>query len=87
MKKILFILGLLAFSACATPPPIPPDIKAAVAKIPVEDLQTYPITEQERCGPSRHSFYNYSPSQRQACKIRIRREKAERKMLEEREGQ
>ncbi len=86
MKKILLPLALLMLSACATPAPVPPDIRAAVAKIPPEKLQAYPITEQQRCGPNRHSFNNYSPSQRRECKYRIRREKAERKLMAEREA-
>lgn len=81
MKRYLLIFGCMVLSGCATPQPIPQDIKNAVGKMPVENLKAYPIIEQQRCGAKLYTLER----KRQECKYQIRREKAERKMMEERE--
>ena len=79
MKKLLLLITVTALSACATPTPIPPEIKAEVAKTPLEDLPVYSSIEQQRCPKSRY----VSLDKRLDCKHEVRRELAARKIMRE----
>ncbi|QQG36798.1 MAG: hypothetical protein HYS17_03240 [Micavibrio aeruginosavorus] len=79
MKKIALILCIGFLSGCATPTPIPQDIKDKVAQLPTDDLPRNSSLEQTRCPKSRyHSF-----DKRMACKNEVRRELAARKIMRE----
>jgi len=84
VKNLLLPFGVLVLSGCAIPQPIPPDIQKEIQQIPAEDLQRYPLVEQQRCTRVRTHFI---PAETLKCKYRIRREKAERKLMEERNQQ
>ncbi len=79
MKKFILLASIAVLGACATPTPIPPEIKAAVDKIPVNQLPVYASIEQQRCPKSRLMSFN----KRMECKHEIRRELAARKMMRE----
>jgi hypothetical protein len=67
-------------SACSTLTPMPSEIKAEVAAKPIEDLPTYISIEQLRCPKSRY----FQVDKRMECRHKIRREIAERQLMEDR---
>jgi hypothetical protein len=79
MKKLAILLCVVILGGCVTPMPIPPETKAAVDRIPVEDLPIYASTEQQRCPKSRYMSFD----KRRECKYEVRREIAARKMMRE----
>lgn len=79
MKKIVLLASIAVLGACTTPTPIPSEIKAAVAKTPVEDLPMYASIEQQRCPKSRYMSFD----KRRECKHEVRRELAAREMMRE----
>lgn len=79
MKKFAVLIFVVSLSACATPTPIPQEVKDKVALISVEELPRNTSLEQTRCPKSRyHSF-----DKRMECKISVRRDLAARKMMRE----
>ncbi len=79
MNKFTLLIGVCLLSACATPTPVPQEVKDKVAQISTDDLPRNSSLEQTRCPKSRyHSF-----DKRMDCKISVRRELAARQMMRE----
>lgn len=79
MKKFIVLSSVILLSACATPTPIPQEVKDKVAQISTDDLPKNSSLEKTRCPRSRyHSF-----DKRMDCKIAVRRELAARQMMRE----
>lgn len=79
MKNLIILSCVVLLSACATPTPVPQDIKDKVAVIPAEELPRNRSLEQMRCPKSRyHSF-----DKLMECKTAIRRDLAARKIMRE----
>jgi hypothetical protein len=79
MKNFIVLSSIVLLSACATPTPIPKDVKDKVAQISTDDLPRNSSLEQTRCPKSRY----YSFDKRMDCKISVRRELAARQMMRE----
>lgn len=83
MRKFILLSSIAILGACTTPQPIPPEVRAAVDKMPVEELPVYASIEQQRCPKSRYPSFN----KRRECKYEIRRENAAREMMREQANQ
>jgi hypothetical protein len=79
MRKFVLLASIAVLGACSTPTPIPPEIKVAVDKIPVDQLPRYASREQQRCGKSRSLSFD----KRRECKYKVRRELVARQMMRE----
>lgn len=80
MKKYLLLILTTMLSACSTLIPIPPDIREEIAAKPIGELPIYSSIEQIRCPKSRY----FQIDERMECKLKIRREIAERKLMQDR---
>ena len=79
MKNFIILSGVILLSACATPPPIPQEVKDKVAQISTDDLPRNSSLEKTRCPKSRYHTFD----KRTDCKIAVRRELAARQMMRE----
>lgn len=80
MKEYLLLIPIVMLSACSTLTPIPPEIKAEVAAKPIGELPVHLSIEQLRCPKSRY----FQVDKRMECRYEIRREIAERKLMQDR---
>lgn len=81
MKIFIFFICVMVLSGCATPEPIPPDIRAAVEKTPIDDLPVYSSIEQQRCPKARYPSFD----KRRECKYEVRRKLAALELMREQE--
>ncbi|HBR68080.1 MAG TPA: hypothetical protein DEA55_01755 [Rhodospirillaceae bacterium] len=79
MKNFIVLFSIILLSACATPTPIPQDVKDKVAQISTDDLPRNSSLEQTRCPKSRYRSFD----KHMDCKISVRRELAARQMMRE----
>ena len=77
MRYIIVCLSLGLLVACTPVQTIPPEITAAVAKKPIEDLPVYASIEQQRCPKAKFSSYQ----KKAECTHAVRRELAARNMM------
>lgn len=77
MKYIIAFLSLGLLAACTPVQTIPPEITAAVAQKPIEDLPVYASIEQQRCPKAKFSSYQ----KKAECTHAVRRELAGRDMM------
>ncbi len=83
MKKMILILCVGFLTGCATPTPIPQEVKDKAALIPASDLPQNSHLEKRQCSKRRyHSF-----EKRMECKETVRRELAARQIMREQNEQ
>lgn len=83
MKKLNLLICVALLSACATPTPIPQDIKDKVALIPLEDLPKNSALEKTHCP----KHLNPTFDKKRECKISLRRELAAKEMMRQQKEQ